>query len=72
MSELMCLCSMKGDQVSSGHPIAYFGHCKMHSFGFNAMGWKGIEHPIHPKCVFWHPILKSWLSPDVPCNVYWK
>ena len=38
MSELMCLCSMKGDQVSSGHPIAYFGHSNIHSLGFNAMG----------------------------------
>ena len=38
-----------------------FGHLNLHIFFvYNAMGWKGIGHPIHTKCVFldtqfWNP-----------------
>ena len=39
--------------VSFIHPIADFGHPNIHIFVHNAMEWKGIGHPIHPKCVFW-------------------
>ena len=43
--------SQRGVRVSFGHPIADFGHPNIQIFVYNAMGWKGIGHPIHPKCV---------------------
>ena len=50
--------SQRGVRVSFGHPIADFEHPNIHIFVYNAMGWKGIGHPIHHKCVFslfWTP-----------------
>ena len=46
--------------VLFGHPIADFGHPNIQIFVYNAMGWKGIGHPSHPKWVFldnqfWNP-----------------
>ena len=43
--------SQRGVRVSFGHTIADFGHPNIHFF-FYAVGWKGIGHPIHPKCAF--------------------
>ena len=47
--------SQRGVRVSFGHPIADFGHPNIHICVYNAMGWKGIGHPIHPKYAFWAP-----------------
>ena len=52
--------SQRGIRVTFGHPIADFGHPNPYFFVYNAMRWKGIGHPILPKCVFldtqfWNP-----------------
>ena len=47
--------SQRGVRVSFGHPFAEFGHPNIHIFVYNAMGCKGIGHPIHPNVYFWTP-----------------
>ena len=61
--------SQRGVRVSFGHPSADFGHLNIHIFVYNAIGWKGIGHPIHLNMYFWTPnskilakVLLSWLS----------
>ena len=55
--------SQRGVRASFGHPVAdFFFYTQISIFVcvYDAMGWKGIGHPIHPTCVFldtqfWNP-----------------